>query len=164
MAVQPKIFEDLEGPDFVRSSDVEAVGEKVLDLHGGIGGVARLYPIAEAIRDGELSILWLMNEKPFNDETEDDQEPEIAGRCVKAPRLWHDVTGHHFAIWIRFQSPAGPMAGCRGLRMIRRPAILNSKHAMARPKRAFTTRAPETSRIGIYAPRRARTPHIRTHR
>lgn len=101
MAVQPKIFEDLEGPDFVRSSDVEAVGEKVLDLHGGIGGVARLHPIAEAIRDGELSILWLMNEKPFNDETEDDQEPEIAGRCVKAPRLWHDVTGHHFAIWIR---------------------------------------------------------------
>jgi hypothetical protein len=53
------------------------------------------------IRDGELSILWLLNEKPWNDEAEDDQEPEVAGRCVKAPRIWHDVTGHHFAIWIR---------------------------------------------------------------
>src|SRR6185369_1918645 len=101
MATQPKIFEDLEGPEFVRSSEVEAVAEKVLELHGGIGGVARLHPIAEAIRDDELSILWLFNEKPWNDEAEDDQEPEVAGRCVKAPRIWHDVTGHHFAIWIR---------------------------------------------------------------
>jgi hypothetical protein len=101
MATQPKIFEGLDGPDFVRSSELEEVGEKVLELHGGIGGVPRLFPVAEAIRDDGLSILWLMNEKPWNDEAEDDQEPEIAGRCVKAPRLWHDVTGHHFAIWIR---------------------------------------------------------------
>jgi hypothetical protein len=101
MAVQAKAFENLEGPEFVRSSDVEAVGEKVLELHGAIGGVPRLHPIAEAVRDGELSILWLLNEKPWNDEAEDDQEPEVAGRCVKAPRIWHDVTGHHFAIWIR---------------------------------------------------------------
>jgi hypothetical protein len=101
MSTQPKIFEDLEGPDFVRSSDVEAVAEKVLELHGAIGGVIPLHPIAEAIRDGELSILWLLNEKPWNDEVEDDQQPEVAGRCVKAPGLWHDVTGHHFAIWAR---------------------------------------------------------------
>lgn len=101
MAVQVRAFPEIDGPDFVQSDEVKAVGQQVLDLHGGIGGVPRLHPIAEAIRGGELQILWLFNEKPFNDETEDDQEPEIAGRCVKAPKLWHDVTGHHFAIWVR---------------------------------------------------------------
>lgn len=101
MATQIKTFEGLDGPDFVRSSEVEAVGDDVLGRHGMIGGVAHLHPVAEAVREGELSILWLMNEKPWNNQTEDDQQPEIAGRCVKAPRLWHDVTGYHFAIWIR---------------------------------------------------------------
>lgn len=45
--------------------------------------------------------MWLLNEKPFNDETEDDQEPEIAGRCIKAPKLWRDVTGIDVVIWAR---------------------------------------------------------------
>lgn len=101
MAIQEHAFPEIEGPDFVRSSEVEAVAEKVLELHGGIGGVARLHPVAEAIRQEELRIMWLFNEKPFNDEVEDDQEPEIAGRCVKAPKLWRDVTGIDVAIWIR---------------------------------------------------------------
>lgn len=101
MAQQQHAFPEIEGPEFVRSSEVEAVAEKVLELHGGVGGVPRLHPIAEAVRDGDLAIMWLLNEKPFNEDTEDDQEPEIAGRCVKAPRLWHDVTGVHFAIWAR---------------------------------------------------------------
>ena len=101
MAVQARAFPEIEGPDFVRSSEVEKVAEKVLGLHGGIGGVVRLFPIAEAIRDGELKILWLLNTKPFNDQSEDDQEPEIAGRCVKAPGLWRDFTGYDFAIWAR---------------------------------------------------------------
>jgi hypothetical protein len=101
MAVQQHAFPEIEGPDFVRSSDVEAVAEKVLELHGGVGGVGRIREVAEAIRDQELRIMWLLNEKPFNEDTEDDQEPEIAGRCIKAPRLWHDVTGVDFAIWAR---------------------------------------------------------------
>lgn len=101
MAVQPAMFPEIDGPDFIRSDEVKAVGLEVLDMHGGIGGVPRLHPIAEAIRDGDLRIMWLFNEKPFNEETEDDQEPEIAGRCVKAPKLWHDITGVDFAIWVR---------------------------------------------------------------
>lgn len=101
MAVQAHTFPEIEGPDFVRSSEVEAVAEKVIELHGGVGGVGRIREVAEAIAEGELRIMWLLNEKPFNEDTEDDQEPEIAGRCVKAPRLWHDVTGVHYAIWAR---------------------------------------------------------------
>lgn len=99
MALQPSMFPEIDGPEFVRSDEVREVGETVLDLHGGSGGVAPLYPIAQAIRDGELRILWLMNEKPYKDDEE--EKHGVAGKCVKAPRLWHDVTGYHFAIWIR---------------------------------------------------------------
>lgn len=99
--LRPFMFPEGDGPDFLRSSEVEAVAEKVLEIHGGIGGVPRLHPIAEAVRNEELRIMWLLNEKPFNDEIEDDQEPEIAGRCVKAPKLWRDVTGIDIAIWAR---------------------------------------------------------------
>lgn len=101
MAVQQRAFPEIEGPDFVKSDEVGAVGQEVVEAHGHIGGVGRIHPIAEAIRDGELKILWLLNTKPFNDQSEDDQETEIAGRCVKAPGLWRDFTGYDFAIWAR---------------------------------------------------------------
>ena len=101
MALQQRAFPEIEGPDFVKSDELAKVGAAVVEAHGGIGGVGRIHPIAEAIRDGELKILWLLNTKPFNDQTEDDQEPEIAGRCVKAPGLWRDFTGFDFAIWAR---------------------------------------------------------------
>ena len=101
MAVQQRAFPEIEGPEFVRSDDVAKVAADVLLAHGGIGGIGRLHPIAGAIRDGELKILWLLNTKAWNDESEADQEPEIAGRCVKAPGLWRDFTGFDFAIWAR---------------------------------------------------------------
>lgn len=101
MAVQQRAFPEIEGPDFVKSDEVAEVADDVLAAHGGIGGVGRLHAIAEAIEQGELKILWLLNTKPFNDQSEDDQEPEIAGRCVKAPGLWRDFTGYDFAIWAR---------------------------------------------------------------
>lgn len=77
MAIQQRTFPGIEGPDFVRSSELEAVGETVLELHGAVG--SRLHDIAELVAESELRILWLLNEKPWNDEAEDDQEPEIAG-------------------------------------------------------------------------------------
>ena len=100
MATQPAMFPEIDSPDFVRNDGVREVGEAVIRLHGGIGGVSRLHPIAEAVGEGELSILWLLNTKPFDPEKEAD-EHGVAGKCVKAPGLWRDVTGYHFAIWIR---------------------------------------------------------------
>lgn len=100
MALQPSMFPEIEGPDFVRSAEVADVGATVLRLHGVIGGVPRLHPIAEAVDQEELRILWLMNEKPFDEDTEEEAHG-VAGKCVKAPRLWHDITGYDFAIWIR---------------------------------------------------------------
>lgn len=100
MATQPAMFPEIESPDFVKSDEIRETGEAVIRLHGGIGGVPRLHPIAEAVGEGELSILWLLNTRPF-DPDKDADEHGVAGKCVKAPALWRDVTGYHFAIWIR---------------------------------------------------------------
>lgn len=101
MTTQPVMFPELESPDFVRSDELAKVGADVLRLHGGVLGVPRLHSVAEAVREDELTILWLLNTKPWNDETDDENEPEVAGKCLKAPRLWSDVTGYTFAIWAR---------------------------------------------------------------
>lgn len=99
-ALQPVMFPDIEGPDFVRSEDVVAIAERVLERHGRVGAVGRLHPVAEAIRDEELHVLYLRNEKPVDLATEE-LTHETAGKCIKAPRVWHDVTGYHFVIWVR---------------------------------------------------------------
>lgn len=99
-ALQPQIFPDLEGADFIRSDEVAEVGDEVLRLHGQAGGVGRLLQVARAIREGEVAVLWLLNAKPF-DVLNERLEHDTAGKCLKAPRLWHDVTGYHVAIWIR---------------------------------------------------------------
>lgn len=100
MAADPALFPDIAGPEFVRSEQVEAVARDVLSEHGKAGGVGRVYDTARAIRDGEIAVVWLLNEKPF-DELNEDKSHDAAGKCLKAPRLWHDVTGYDVAIWIR---------------------------------------------------------------
>lgn len=84
MALQPAMFPDLEGPDFVHSQEVERVGQTVLALHGKVGGVARLHPVARAIYDEEVRVLWLLNCKPFDPE-KDEEGHDTAGKCLKAP-------------------------------------------------------------------------------
>jgi len=100
MALQPVMFPEIEGPDFVRSSEVADVAEDVLRIHGKAGGIGRLHPVARAIADEEIHVLWLLNAKPFDPE-KDEEGHDTAGKCVKAPGLWHDVTGFDVAIWIR---------------------------------------------------------------
>lgn len=98
--LQPAMFPDIEGPDFVRSDQVADVAESVLAKHGRPGGVALLHETARAIAEAEIHVLWLLNAKPVDVLTER-EEHDTAGKCVKAPRLWHDVTGYDVAIWIR---------------------------------------------------------------
>jgi len=100
MALQPALFPEIEEPDFVRSSEVAGVAEDVLRIHGKVGGVGRLHPVARAIADEEIHVLWLLNAKPFDPE-KDEEGHDAAGKCVKAPALWHDVTRFDVVIWIR---------------------------------------------------------------
>ena len=100
MAIEPVLFPDLEGPEFVRSSEVADVADLVLDRHGRAGGIGALKATREALVDGAISIAYLLNTKPF-DPLKDDVTHDAIAKCVKAPALWHDVTGLHGAIWIR---------------------------------------------------------------
>ena len=101
--LQPAMFPDIEGPDFVRSDEFAKVAEDVLDRHGQARSTSRsprLVPVAEAIENGELRILYLANTKPLG-EDEDPRKHDVTAKCMKAPRLWHDVTGYDVAIWVR---------------------------------------------------------------
>lgn len=99
-ALQPAMFPDIEGPDFVKSDAVAKVADEVLRRHGREGCVSRLYEVARAIAHEEVHVLWLFNAKPIDQLTER-EEHDTAGKCLKAPRLWHDVTGYDVAIWLR---------------------------------------------------------------
>src|SRR6185369_1477219 len=96
----PVMAPDLEGPEFIPSEEITSVARDVLSLHGGAGGVVRLFDLARAIRDGEISVVYLFNTKAWDELTER-EEHDTAGKCMKAPRLWHDLTGYDVAIWIR---------------------------------------------------------------
>ena len=99
-AVQPSMFPDIEGPDFIRSEQVADVAQEVLRRHGRVGGVGRLHPVAQAIAEEEVHVLWPLNAKPF-DPVNDEENHDAAGKCLKAPGLWRDITGYDVAIWIR---------------------------------------------------------------
>lgn len=100
MAVEPVMFPDVGGVEFVRSSEVKELADDVLDRHGRSGGVPRLHPVAQAILREEISVLWLLNCKPF-DPDKDEEGHDVAGKCLKVPGLWRDITGYDVAIWIR---------------------------------------------------------------
>lgn len=99
-ALQPAMFPGIESPDFTRSEEVADVADEVLRLHGRAGGVGRLHPVARAIDNEEIHVLWLLNTKPFDPE-KDEENHDAAGKCLKAPGLWRDITGYDVAIWVR---------------------------------------------------------------
>jgi hypothetical protein len=100
MPLNPVMFPEIEGPEFVRSSEMAELARDVLAEHGAMGGVADAYDTARAIADEEIHVLWLLNCKTFDEATEE-RNHDAAGKCIKAPRLWHDVTGFDVVIWIR---------------------------------------------------------------
>lgn len=99
-ALQPAMFPDLATADFYRSDELDVVAEEVMRRHGHMGGLVRLMPVVEAIENGEIRVLFLMNGKPLA-EADDPEAHDVAGKCIKAPAIWHDVTGYDIAIWIR---------------------------------------------------------------
>lgn len=99
MPAAPATFPAISGPDFSRSDEVEDLAKTVLSRHGKSGGIGRLYDVARAIRNEELRVLYLWNDKPF--ELEEDVTHDTVGKCIKAPTLWRDVTGYDVVIWIR---------------------------------------------------------------
>lgn len=98
--LQPAMFPDLAGGDFYQDDELDEVAANVIARHGHVGGVGRLIPVVEAIENNEIRVLFLMNGKPLA-ENDDPSHHDVAGKCVKAPALWHDVTGYDVAIWIR---------------------------------------------------------------
>jgi hypothetical protein len=99
-SLTPELLPEIEGAEFIRSDDVADIAREVLSEHGTVGGVVDAFETARAIADEEIHVLWLLNTKPF-DEAKEERSHDAAGKCIKAPRMWADVTGYDVAIWIR---------------------------------------------------------------
>lgn len=100
MASTAPLFPELVEPEFVPSEAIEAVAREVLERHGGVEGIPRLHETAVQLRDGGIRVAFLVRTAPFDPAKERATHDAIA-RAIKAPRLWHDVTGLDAAIWIR---------------------------------------------------------------
>ena len=100
MSIAPTLFPEIEGPEFIEGPTLAAVAEEVLRRHGAAGGIGRLFDVRRAIHDQLLRVLYLINTKPFNP-LQDDITHDAIAKTVKAPRLWHDVTGYDAVIWAR---------------------------------------------------------------
>lgn len=100
MATSPVMFPDISGAQFVKASEVGDVAERVLDAHGRPGGIPRLHSVRQAWREGDIAIAFLLNTKAF-DPASDEAKHDAIAKCIKAPTLWHDLTGYDVAIWVR---------------------------------------------------------------
>lgn len=100
MATNPVMFPDIEGPQFERAGDVAEVADEVFAKEGQDRLIPRLFDVRRAIREGDINVLYLRNTKPF-DPLSDEARHDAIAKCVKAPTLWHDVTGFDAAIWVR---------------------------------------------------------------
>lgn len=100
MAVEPVLFPDLVGQEFIRSSEIARVAEQVLDRHGRAGGIRSVRSVRSATLDDVIRVEYLLNTKPF-DPLKDDVKHDAIAKVVKAPRLWHDVTGIDLVVWVR---------------------------------------------------------------
>src|SRR4051812_27665710 len=100
MALDAVLFPDLEGPEVIQSGEVERVAEQVLDRHGRAGGIAQVRRLRTALLDQSVRVEYLLNTKLF-DPAKDEVSHDTIAKVVKAPRLWHDVTGIDVLVWVR---------------------------------------------------------------
>ena len=100
MATTPDMFPDLDPSQFIVSSAVADVAQGVLAKLGAAGEVGRLFNVRRAIEGGDIDVGYLINAKPF-DPLSDEAKHDAIAKCIKAPTLWHDLTGHDAVIWCR---------------------------------------------------------------
>jgi hypothetical protein len=100
MSISPVLFPDIEGPEFVESSEVGEVADAILDRHGRAGGIGSVRRVRTALLEEQIRAVYLLNTKPF-DPMKDDVKHDAIAKVVKAPRLWHDVTGIDLVVWVR---------------------------------------------------------------
>ncbi len=100
MASRAELFPDLSEDQFVQSDEIARVATKVLNEHAELGDISRLADVRTALREGDITVTYLLNVKPF-DPVSDEAKHDAIAKCVKAPGLWHDITGFDIAIWVR---------------------------------------------------------------
>jgi|GEM_PF-5946452 len=96
-----ELFPDLSDAQFIEAPQVGFVAAEVLSRHAdGARRIARLEDVRQAINEGDIRVGFLLNVKPFDPLKEEAKHDAIA-KCVKAPTVWHDLTGFDAIIWIR---------------------------------------------------------------
>lgn len=93
-------FPDLGDAQFVEAPDVARIAARVLDEKGEPGQWDRLFDVRRAVREGDIVVGYLSNTKPF-DPMKDDATHDAIAKAIKAPTLWHDLTGFDAIIWVR---------------------------------------------------------------
>ena len=76
--------------------------DKALEARAGIilGRFQELYPVREAITQGELRFGFLFNLKPF-DVLAERLVCGTIGKAAKASPVWRDLTGYDAVLWVR---------------------------------------------------------------
>lgn len=85
---------EVDGSQFRSDAELEARAGVLM------GRFNELYPVREAITQGELTFGFLVNTKPFDVMTERLVCGSI-GKSVKASPVWRDLTGLDAVIWVR---------------------------------------------------------------
>jgi hypothetical protein len=94
-----QLFPALFDARFVRSEAVAETAAAVLAEHGEVGGIARLFDVRRAVNEDDLTIAYVLDTKPF-----DPLSPtthDAVAKCIKAPPVWHDITGVDVVIAVR---------------------------------------------------------------
>lgn len=96
-----ELFPDLDDAQFIEAPEVGLTAAAVLSRHAeGAARIPRLESVRQAIQEEDIRIGFLLNVKPFDPAKEEAKHDAIA-KCVKAPTVWHDLTGFDAIIWIR---------------------------------------------------------------
>lgn len=88
------LFPGTEVPPFIAAPELEVLADSV------IAGYDEFDPIAAAIREEGLSIVYVFETKPF-DPLEEELKPHTIAKVTKASPLWRCLTDHEYVIQFR---------------------------------------------------------------